>query len=95
MSMFSPKKIPFLAATRLQRWAVLLSAYYYYDVQYDYTRQHSNADMLSCLPLATPFNIAVSSEPTIFNINQIHSLPVTSTELHQATRCDPISGHVF
>ena len=51
--------------------------------------------MLSCLSLATPFNIAVSSEPTIFNIKQIHSLPVTATELQQATLCDPILGHVF
>ena len=37
--------------------------------------------MLSRLPLATPSNIAVSIKPTIFNIKQIDSLPMSATEL--------------
>ena len=69
--------------------AILLLAYHY-NVQYHSTSQHSNADMLSRLPLATP----VSSEPTFFNIKQIDSLPVTTTELQEAT-CHPVLGRVF
>ena len=42
-----PKRgIPSLAAARLQRWAVLLSAYEY-DIKYKSTHAHSNADGLS------------------------------------------------
>lgn len=51
--------------------------------------------MLSCLPLATLFNITVSLEPTIFNIKQIDSLSVAGTELQQAIRCDIVLGLVF
>ena len=42
--------IPSLAAARLQRWAVILSAYQY-AIQYKKTSDHSNADGLSQLPL--------------------------------------------
>ena len=49
-----PKQgIPPLAAARLQRWAVLLSAYTY-DIQFKSTVAHGNADGLSRLPL--PFD---------------------------------------
>ena len=46
----SKKGIPTPAAARLQRWALLLSAYDY-DIQYRPTLAHSNADGLSRLPL--------------------------------------------
>ena len=39
-----------MAAARLQRWAVQLSAYTY-DLEYRTTQNHSNADGLSRLPL--------------------------------------------
>ena len=40
------KAIPSLAAARLQRWAILLSAYQY-DIQFRRTQDHANADGLS------------------------------------------------
>lgn len=47
---FGPKKgVPTLAAARLQRWAIILSAYLY-DVIFRPTGEYSNADMLSRLP---------------------------------------------
>ena len=65
---FSPKKgIPTLAAARLQRCAILVSGYHY-DVQYCSTSRHSNADMFSHLPLATPSNIVVSSNKPFLTI---------------------------
>ena len=51
LAILGPKKgIPSLAAARLQRWAVLLSAYQY-EIQFKLTEQHANADGLSRLPL--------------------------------------------
>ena len=50
-TILGPKKgIPSLAAARLQRWALLLSAYVY-DIKYKSTHCHGNADGLSRLPL--------------------------------------------
>ena len=93
--MFNPKNgIPSLAAARLQTWGILFLAYHY-NVQYCSTSQHSNADILSSLLLATSSNIIVSLESTIFNIKQIDSLPVTVTKLQQATRFDPVLARVF
>ena len=52
-AILGPKKgIPTLAAARLQRWAILLSAYTY-DIEYRPTKLHGNADALSRLPLPT------------------------------------------
>ena len=59
-SIFGSKKgVPSLAAARLQRWALLLSAYDY-EIQFKPTKSHSNADGLSRLPLPIP-----DSEPSL------------------------------
>ena len=50
LKILGPKTgVPSLAAARLQRWALLLSAYCY-DIEYKPTREHSHADGLSRLP---------------------------------------------
>ena len=47
LSTMGPKKgIPSLPAGRIQRWAILLSAYSY-DVEFKSTHHHDNADGLS------------------------------------------------
>ena len=47
----SPKSsLPALAAARLQRWAITLSAYQY-EVEFRATDKHGNTDCLSRLPL--------------------------------------------
>jgi len=52
LTLFGPKKgIPSLAAARLQRWALLLSAYSY-DIEFRPTEEHSNVDALSRLWLS-------------------------------------------
>ena len=79
--------IPLLAAARLQRWAILLSAYQY-KIKFRSTNCHTNADGLSRLPL-TQTKVEDSSAPSIFNIAQINSLPVTSENIQQATKVDP------
>ena len=51
LAILGPKKeIPSLTAARLQRWAILLSAYNY-TLEFKPTALHGNADGLSRLPL--------------------------------------------
>ena len=93
MAVLGPKKgVPSLAAARLQRWAVLLSAYTY-DMEFKPTAAHGNADGLSRLPL--PSESSETEADTIFNIAQLDSLPVTSIQVRQATRSDPILSKVL
>ena len=94
-AILGPKKgIPTLAAARLQRWAVLLSAYKY-DIKFKPTQSHANADGLSRLPLHGNAQEGSSPEATIFNIAQIDYLPVTATQIGKATRSDPLLSKVW
>ena len=53
LSIFNPAKgIPEMIASRLQRWAITLSSYNY-EVKYQASNKHGNADALSRLPLDT------------------------------------------
>jgi hypothetical protein len=90
----SKKKIPPLAAARLQRWALLLSAYHY-QLEFRPCLSHANTDGLSRLPLPTERPVCYSSEPTIFNIRQIESLPVTANSIKIATRKDTILSKIL
>ena len=54
VTILGPKTaVPTLAAARMQRWAVILQAYNY-QVEYRPSKEHGNADALSCLPLQHP-----------------------------------------
>ena len=85
--------IPSLAAARLQRWALLLSAYEY-EIRYKSTRDHCNADGLSRLPLPSVHH-PTSREDSVFNIAQAQALPVTVRDIQKATRQDVALGKVF
>ena len=95
-SILGPKTgIPPLAAARLQRWAILLSAYQY-DIVYRDTKSHANADALSRLSLhCLEEHTSCVGASYIFNMTQIESLPITSSQLENATRYDPILGKVL
>ena len=75
------KGIPSLAAARMQRWALLLSAYTY-DISYRPTKLHANADALSRLPLSTNEKIESVCFDSIFNLGQLEALPLIATQ-HQ------------
>ena len=97
LAILGPKKgIPSLAAARLQRWAVLLSAYQY-EIQFKSTQAHANADGLSRLPLLTDDDAPTISTraTTVFNISQIEALPITSTDIASATRKDKVLSKVY
>ena len=87
------KGIPSLAAARLQRWAILLSAYKYI-IKYKKSQAHSNADGLSRLPLPAT-NSHPGKEDSIFNICQVQALPVSFRDIQQATRRDKLLGKVL
>lgn len=96
-AIFGAKKgVPSLAAARLQRWAVLLSAYHF-DIRFTPTSSHANADGLSRLPLSVSREESVvsSAEPSIFNISQLEALPVTSAQIESATRADPLLSKIL
>ena len=89
-----PKKgIPSLAAARLQRWAMLLSAYEY-QIKYKTTHAHGNADGLSQLPLPVK-EVPTGKGVSVFNVAQIQALPVTSREIQKATLHDKILSKVL
>ena len=95
LSIFRPKNaIPPLADARLQRWAVLLSAYSY-DVEFRTTERHANAGSLSRLPSKSPCSDTVQDEATIFSLCQVEYLPVPGEEIQKASRNDPILSKVF
>ena len=94
-TILGPKKgIPSLAAARLQRWAILLSAYDY-NIHYKSTTEHGNVDGLSRLPLPVTTPSLDTQSATTFNIGQIQALPVTFQHIQKATRCDPVLGKVY
>ena len=94
-TIFSDKKgIPPLAAARLQRWALQLSAHNY-TIQFRSTKAHANADGLSQLPVKENSKRRSYTDPNLFNICQIESLPLTSGQLKQATRTDSIISKVL
>jgi len=80
---------PTLASARIQRWALTLGTYDY-SIQYKPGPDHSNADVLSRLPLleSTP-HIPTPGE-NITALTMLESLPVTSREIRKWTDRDPI-----
>ena len=102
-TILGPKKgISPLAAARLQCWALILSAYTF-QIEYKPTQAHANADGLSRLPMpmsdsmftpSSPFQEVYLLDPDMFNIRQMEALPVTSEQLRNATRKDPVLSRV-
>ena len=81
-TILGPKKgIPSVAAARLHKWAIRLSAYTY-DNEFRSTAAHGNADALSRLPLPMK-GPEYPSEVHLCNVKQIESLPVTSHRIRQ------------
>ena len=88
VTLLGPKRgIPTLAAARLQRWAILLSAYQY-EIEYRSALKHANA--LSRLPLPVGSKSEEFDEVKLINSLQIGSLSLTAGQIRKATRADPV-----
>ena len=85
--------MPSLAASQLQRWALILSAYSY-TIEFRSTKQHANADGLSRLPLGTCKEAALDCIET-FMIGQIQAMSITAEQVQTATHCDLVLSQVF
>lgn len=95
----SKSGIPIYAASRLQRWALILSNYNF-DIQYIKTTSFGKADVLSRLIADYPrpeedkliANICTETECYINSIfsSSIEPLPITSKEISKATMDDKI-----
>ena len=96
VTILGPKKgVPTLAATRLQRWSLILSAYFY-DIEFRSTKEHSNVDMLSRLPFETVCDDQPDTwEPSVFNVSQLSMLPVSQNQLRNETKADPVLSQVL
>ena len=84
--------IPALAAARMQRWALILSAYTY-DLEFRPTEEHLNADALSRCPLPD-FPSARSSE-FCYSMGLFSELPITFKEIRAETLKDRLLSSVI
>ena len=87
--------IPPLAAARIQRWALIFSAYKYM-LEFRCSQEHGNADALSRLSIFAKQEAETGALAAhLFNVRQLETLPVTSKEIAQATRKDPVLSRVM
>ena len=90
LKIFGPKSVvPVMAASRLQRWAIILSAYTY-DIQYKPTKEHGNVDILSRFPVTNDdcFEKEQSLELVVnlVQTNQLEKLPIKTEDIQKAKR---------
>lgn len=92
LAILGPKSaIPTLAAARMQRWAIVLSAYDY-EIEYRASEKHANCDALSRLPLE---NSTIGSESRIYQVSAIEDdFPITAKQIGKATKVDPVLSKV-
>ena len=85
---------PALAAPRIQRWALTLSAYEY-KISYKAGQTNGNADGLSRLPLPEmPESVPVPGE-TILLMEHLEGTPVHSGHIKEWTKRDPVLSQVL
>ena len=96
VSIFSPAKgLPTMTAARLQRYAMFLAGHQY-KIVYRSTKNHSNADCLSRLPLSETVSHDAGEEAVeIFYTSLMDHLPVTADQIGTSTRRDPILATVL
>lgn len=88
------KGIPTLAAPRIQRWALTLSAYEY-RISYKAGLTNGNADSLSRLPLPGMPNAAPLPGETILLMEHLEGTPVHSGHIKEWTQRDPVLSRVL
>ena len=87
------KAIPAMASARIQRWALVLSAYNY-DIVFKPGSQNANADVLSRLPLADGPSQVPLPEETVLLLEALQFSPITAAQIKAWTDHDPILSQV-
>lgn len=86
-------QVPTLAAARLQRWALTLSAYRY-DIAYRQGVHHTNVDALSRLPVqGSELEGKVMEYPVLF-FAYLKNIPLTFKDIQKETMKDKILSKV-
>ena len=97
LGLFWEKKcVPQMAAARIQRWALRLSAYQY-ELKYRSGPKNTNADALSRLPVGCPpqkSDISFVPEEVINLIEHLDKTPTTAAQIKQWTNNDPVLSRV-
>ena len=87
----SQRGIPVMAASRLQRWALVLAGYSY-SIEFKPTDKHGNADCLSRLPMGPDekFEKYHTYDAIVCQVQQgqLDCLPVSAKMIKEATRKD-------
>ena len=96
---FIPEKgIQTLVASRLQRWAIILSAYSY-KIEYKPTKEHGNADSLSRLPIGPDSNFekgqSLSPVVNLIQDERLSQLPILAGDIAKATESDATLNQVM
>ena len=93
LSILGPtSEVPSMAAARMQRWGIFLSAYQY-DVEYKRSKDHSNADGLSRLPLGEDTEEEDTAQ--LFRVSFVDALPITAEEIAVETSKDKQLSRVY
>ena len=82
-----------MASARVQRWALMLSAYNY-QVQYVPGKENMNADVFSRLPLPVQPKEVPTPEELVFLIEGLEISPVTLPQIKNWTDHDPVLATV-
>ncbi|CAB4032616.1 Hypothetical predicted protein [Paramuricea clavata] len=81
-----------LAAARMQRWALILSAYDYV-IEYKSSEKHANCDALCRLQHQ---NSTIGSESAIYQVSAIDDdFPITAKDIGKATKVDSVLCKVY
>ncbi|UYV72114.1 K02A2.6-like [Cordylochernes scorpioides] len=78
--------IPTLSTSRLQRWALILSAYTY-DIKFRRTQDHGNADLLSRFPVGCE---KIPRLNNVYALSYVEELPITAEEIATETEKDEV-----
>uniref|UniRef100_A0A1Y1K0Y3 RNA-directed DNA polymerase n=1 Tax=Photinus pyralis TaxID=7054 RepID=A0A1Y1K0Y3_PHOPY len=80
--------IPTLAASRLQRWALELSAYDY-EIKYKKGNENANADFFSRLPSESILN------EDVLSFSEFNEIPLSVTDVSMSTKKDKVIARVL
>ena len=88
------RQVPVMASSRVQRWALTLSAYDY-TMQYHPGSKMTNADALSRAPIPESPSIVPDPGDLVFLINHLSRAIVTADQIKLWTETDPLLSKVY